>query len=82
MLARFAHIENIPDDWHEWHVNASSPASLAQTFSRDRDNAFLFRTLATLRTDVAVFDDVDELRWKGPTERFPALAAAFDAAKS
>lgn len=39
-----------------------------------RDNALLFKTLATLRTDAALFDDVDELRWSGPTPSFAALA--------
>ena len=33
-------------------------------------------------TDVPVFEDVDELRWSGPTERFRALAAEWDAAKA
>ena len=80
VLARFERLEHIPDDWRHWGVNAASPASLALTFARERDNAFLFRTLATLRTDVPVFDDVDELRWSGPTARFAALAAQFDAA--
>ena len=35
--------------------------------------ALLFKTLATLRTDAPLFDDVDELRWKGPTRDFAAL---------
>ena len=48
-------------------------ASLAATLSRDRELARLFRTLATLRTDVPVFDSVDELEWKGPTPLLPAL---------
>jgi 5'-3' exonuclease len=78
VLSRFGHLEDIPADWREWHVNAASPAALAATFARDREHAFLFRTLATLRTDVAVFDDVEELRWNGPTEQFAALAAEFD----
>jgi hypothetical protein len=47
---------------------------------REHDNALLFRVLATLRTDVPVFDDVEELRWTGPTPAFPPIAAAFDAA--
>jgi 5'-3' exonuclease len=81
VLARFARLERIPGDWREWRVNAASPAALATTFARDREHAFLFRTLATLRTDVPVFEDIDELRWNGPTERFAALAAEFDAAK-
>ena len=80
VLARFGRLEDIPADWREWRVNAASPASLAMTLARERDNAYLFRTLATLRTDVPVFEDVDELRWTGPTERFAAMAAAFDAA--
>ncbi len=39
-----------------------------------------FRTLATLRTDIPLLDDVDELRWNGPTPTFTALAARLDAA--
>jgi 5'-3' exonuclease len=35
-----------------------------------RGDALLFKKLATLRTDVALFTDVDELRWRGPTPRF------------
>jgi hypothetical protein len=40
----------------------------------------LFRTLAALRTDIALFDNVDELRWNGPTPGFADLAAGLDAA--
>jgi 5'-3' exonuclease len=80
VLARFGHLEEIPEDWHLWHVNASKPAALADTFLRQRDLAFLFRTLATLRTDVSVFQNVDELHWKGPTPQFPMLAAQLDRA--
>jgi 5'-3' exonuclease len=36
-----------------------------------RERALLFKDLATLRTDAPLFDDVDALRWRGPTERFP-----------
>ena len=80
VLAKFGHIESIPADWREWHVNAASASSLAATLSRDRDRAMLFRTLATLRTDIALFDDVDQLRWNGPTPELDSIAARFDAA--
>jgi len=80
VLAKFGHLESIPDDWRTWSVNAASPAALAATLARERDRAYLFRDLATLRTDLALFDSVDELRWSGPTPAFPALAARFDAA--
>jgi 5'-3' exonuclease len=75
ILARFLHFEAIPADWHDWHVNVTSPAKLALTFARERDRAFLFRDLATLRTDVEVFQSVDELKWNGPTPSFKAMAA-------
>jgi 5'-3' exonuclease len=64
VLAKFRHIESIPQDWNDWHVNAASASSLAATLARERDQALLFRTLATLRTDIELFDDVDDLLWK------------------
>jgi 5'-3' exonuclease len=80
VLAKFVHLESIPADWHAWGVNATRPAALAQTLERARDNAFLFRDLATLRTDIQLFESVDELHWRGPTPAFAPLAARFDAA--
>jgi 5'-3' exonuclease len=80
VLAKFLHIEAIPDDYREWRVNATNPSSLSATLARDWENALLFRTLATLRTDIPLFDDVDELRWNGPTERFTAIGQRLDAA--
>jgi 5'-3' exonuclease len=61
VLAKYGHIESIPADWQEWHVNAAHAGALAATLVRERDRALLFRTLATLRTDIALFDDVDQL---------------------
>jgi len=78
VLARFHRLEKIPDDWHDWHANVSNPAALAQTLSRDRDYAMLFRRLATLRTDLVLFDSVDQLKWQGPTPGFKKLAAQLE----
>jgi 5'-3' exonuclease len=80
VLARFVHLESIPTDWREWRVNAANASTLAQTLSNERHRALLFRTLATLRTDIALFDEVDELRWQGPKAGFDALGARLDAA--
>ncbi|PWT86904.1 MAG: flap endonuclease [Blastocatellia bacterium] len=80
VLARFGHLEAIPADWRLWRVNAMNPGALANTLSRERDHAFLFRTLATLRTDIPLFESVDELQWQGPTPAFAPLAARLDAA--
>ena len=62
VLARFRHLEAIPADWRDWLVNASNASSLARTLIDNRDRAFLFRTLATLKTDIPLFEDVDQLR--------------------
>jgi 5'-3' exonuclease len=80
VLAKFAHLESIPTDWREWHVNVANASVLAATLSSELDRAVLFCTLATLRTDIDLFNDVDELRWNGPTAAFADLAARLDAA--
>jgi len=80
VLAKFGHIEDIPDDWRTWSVNASKPAALARVLQENREQALLFKRLATLVTDIPVFDSVDDLQWKGPTPEFATLAAQLDAA--
>ena len=79
VLSKFRHLESIPTDWREWHVNAFNASALAHTLSRERDQVFLFRTLATLRTDIPLFDDADQLRWNGPTPGMDEVAARLDA---
>jgi 5'-3' exonuclease len=80
VLARFLHLEAIPEDPRAWGVNANNAGGLALTLARDRDRAFLFRDLATLRTDIPLFTSIDALEWTGPTDAFPPLAARLDAA--
>ncbi len=82
VLGKYRHLESIPADWREWHVNAANASVLADTLSRERDRALLFRTLATLRTDLPLLDDVDQLRWRGPTPAFDKIAARLDAART
>ncbi len=67
VLARYGHLEAIPADPRAWNVSVASPGKLAQTLQRDLDLALLFRNLATLRTDITLFDDVESLRWNGRT---------------
>jgi 5'-3' exonuclease len=45
----------------------------------NRDLALLFKRLATLRTDAPLFRDVDELRWRGPTDAFAAWTKRMEA---
>jgi len=81
VLAKFVHLEAIPSDSREWRVNAANAGALAATLVREMEQARLFRTLATLRTDIPLFDNVDQLRWNGPKPEFDALAARLDAAR-
>ncbi len=80
VLARYEHIESIPADWREWRVDVGRAGALAYTLAEERDLAMLFRTLATLRTDIELFEDVEELRWRGPRPEFEALGKRLDAA--
>jgi 5'-3' exonuclease len=80
VLAKFGHLESIPADSGDWHVNVANAGTLARTLTRERDRALLFRTLASLRTDIPLFQDVDQLRWNGPTPALATLAAQLDAA--
>jgi len=82
VLAKFGHLEEIPKDWREWQVKVTGASTLSATLAREWDHALLFRRLATLRTDVPLFEDVDQLRWNGPTAAFDAIAAGLDAART
>jgi len=78
VLAKFGHLEAIPEDSTAWGVNAANAGALARVLKTDRERAFLFRDLATLRTDIRLFESVDDLRWTGPTPAFTTLARQFE----
>ena len=80
VLRKFGHLELIPEDPGNWHVDAASARALSATLRREYHHALLFRNLATLRTDLPLFSDVKQLEWNGPTPAFPPLAATLDAA--
>jgi 5'-3' exonuclease len=63
LIAKYGHLEAFPDS----------------ALGANREHAMLFKTLATLRTDAPLFDDVDQLRWNGPKPEFAAMAETIDA---
>lgn len=79
VLAKFGHIEAIPADGKTWGVKIANAGGLARTLVDNREHAFLFRDLATLRTDIPLFDSIDTLEWHGPTPHFAAMAERLDA---
>jgi 5'-3' exonuclease len=50
----------------------------APTLGANRERALLFKTLATLRTDAPLFENVDEMEWKGITPAFTDWATRID----
>ncbi len=82
VLDRYKHIDMIPAQSSAWDVRVANAVTLANTLQEQIDRALLFRTLATLKTDLPLFADVEELRWNGPSARFDELAALLDAAKT
>jgi 5'-3' exonuclease len=71
VLARYEHVDAIPESAGDWDVAVRGATKLAATLSAQRAAAELFLTLATLRTDAPV-GTVDDWRWDGPT---PDLAS-------
>ncbi|HEX9293153.1 MAG TPA: 5'-3' exonuclease H3TH domain-containing protein [Gemmatimonadales bacterium] len=74
VLGRYVHLERIPANSRQWEVPVRGAARLAAALAEHHDLAMLFRTLATLRTDVPVFATVEDLRWRGPSAEFEGVA--------
>ncbi len=70
VLGRYGCLEDIPNDAGAWDITVRGAERLARTLTEQRESAELFRTLATLRTDVPVFTSVSELEWAGPKPGF------------
>jgi 5'-3' exonuclease len=69
-LSQYHHLEDIPKAWRKWHPSIRKARLLSESLFNAWNDAQLFRTLATLRLDVQVFDTVEDLRWKGPRPTF------------
>jgi 5'-3' exonuclease len=76
-LSQYPHLEDIPKDWREWNPSIRKARPLSESLFNAWDDALLFRTLATLRLDVPVFDTVGDLRWQGPRPNFEEFCIRF-----
>jgi len=68
VLSRFEHLESIPEDPGELGLPAGRASRLAGSLAEHREEAFLYRRLATLREDVPLGEGVGDLEWRGATE--------------
>jgi 5'-3' exonuclease len=79
LLARYRHLDQIPQLAKDWEVSVRGALRLASTLAEQRERALLFRELARLRTDAPIGADVDGLRWSGPRADFAAWAERLGA---
>ena len=65
VLARCDRLESIPEDPRRLGLPPGRATRLAESLAAHRDEAFLYRRLATLRDDVPLEEGVDDLEWRG-----------------
>jgi 5'-3' exonuclease len=63
----------------QWDVSVRGARRLLDNFTAHREQAFLYRRLTTLRSDVPLTESLDDLRWKGPQEDFEELCQELGA---
>jgi 5'-3' exonuclease len=80
VLARYGHLEAIPEHAHAWDVTVRGATKLATVLAAEREYAELFRNLATLRIDADV-GGVDDWEWVGPRPELGAWAERVGAAR-
>jgi 5'-3' exonuclease len=79
VFSRYPHLEDIPKDGRDWDPSIRRAIRLAESLFAAWDDALLFRTLATLRLDVPVFESIDDLLWKGPRPEFDEMCKRLSA---
>ncbi len=78
-MARYNHLEQIPDDAIYWDVKVRGATAIADSLAERREEAKLYRELATLRVDVPLAETLDQLEWKGVRRPgFQELCAELD----
>jgi 5'-3' exonuclease len=73
VLSKFGHLEAIPDDPLQWGLPTGRALRLAENLLANREEAFLYRRLATLRNDVPLEESLKDLEWRGALNRFRHL---------
>jgi 5'-3' exonuclease len=73
VLSLFGHLEAIPDDPASWGLSPARAARLAESLAQRREEALLYRRLATLREDVPLKEKLGDLEWQGAHERLREL---------
>jgi 5'-3' exonuclease len=79
LLGAYEHLENIPEHAHQWTVKPRGAIGLATTLAEHREDALLYRKLATLAYDAPITETLEELRFRGvPRAQFEAWCKELD----
>ena len=73
VLARFKHLEKIPQDPQQWKLKLGRAPYLSENLENHRREALLYRKLATLREDVPLKEKLGDLEWRGARGRLKSL---------
>jgi 5'-3' exonuclease len=65
ILAHYGRIEDIPDDAREWKIKVRGADALAESLRTRREEAALYKTLATLRADAPLKERLEDMEWRG-----------------
>ena len=75
LLSRYEHLEAIPASAADWAVKVRGAERLAATLAERRDEALLYKRLATLREDVPLRETLADLEWRGARPELRDLCA-------
>jgi 5'-3' exonuclease len=81
VLSRYHHLEHIPQELDAWEVKVRGARRLHENLLAQREEAFLYRQLTRLRTDVPLEEKLDDLRWRGPAAHFAEFCDSLGASK-
>jgi 5'-3' exonuclease len=77
VLARYAHLEDIPEDSGEWGLGRARAQRLAEVLRAHQEEARLYRRLATVRRDVPLQEQFGDLEWRGAHDRLKELCSEW-----
>jgi 5'-3' exonuclease len=75
VLSRYEHLEAIPEDPGQWGLGSARALRLAESLRVHREEALLYRRLATLRHDVPLQETIPDLKWRGAHQRLQQFCA-------
>ena len=79
LLSKYGNIESIPENISEWNMTPGRARRLADNLTEHMDEAYLYRRLTTLRTDVLIQENVADLEWQGAGDELKTLCELLGA---